>query len=365
MSILVNALLLQTKFAVADLVPPKFKFGFPAALCNHTGSLVFSLLSAILLTVASYLVENAISNSNGNLFLGLGGASLHLSNAVTWMVFGMHLINFVELLQLFRNPGSNATVSLSMGELERVREGHIFPIAVYSFDVVMNLSIVILCYFEKWSFRWAEQWYFATITTIGFSQYGLKTDLGKIYCQILGVYGFLHLATILGIFAGMVLDSLKTRVEFLVTTFDQDTDQIERKSVVPGSIKTSKFKSRFRRFARHHEVLTMIFVVFAIWAFGTISFAIIEDWRYVQASYFIVNVVLTEGYMDLYPSTSIGRIFIYYYSLLSYGVWAYAISFLVEKLHNAKVVVVRRQNNHRISVLAKRESMINRGSSGV
>ncbi|KAI9336508.1 hypothetical protein BDR26DRAFT_920015 [Obelidium mucronatum] len=370
--VVVGALLPYCKLngIVFSVPPPVFALSRLQTGVNSVGCLMFTFVAGLLLTGASCVVEKQILESEGRVFLGLGGASLHLVNGSVWLIWALHLINAVDAFRIIqaqyqqgqRNRGAgdpSITLQLSMGELEKIPNGHIFPIAVSSFMVVMNASIYLLCQIEEWSFRWAEQWYFATVTGIGFTTYDVMTDSGKVFSQTLGMYGFLHLATILTLGAGLMLDRLKMRIDYIVARFNQQTQLVERR-VVEMTIEEVRKKGQrsFMVFIAHHQLTSVVVMVFSLWLLGTITFAALENWDYIDSSYFAVNILLTEGYSNIYPSQSLGRVFLYYYCLIACGVWACGISIMIDKLQKSKVVVLQHTQNQTISHFVKRRSSL-------
>ncbi len=64
------------------------------------------------------------------------------------------------------------------------------------------------------------------------------------------------------------------------------------------------------------HLFTLVIVFLLI---GTVFFAHIEGWRYVDAFYFSAITLSTVGYGDLAPKTDLGKIFTVFYLLLGIG----------------------------------------------
>ncbi|KAJ3294737.1 hypothetical protein HDU79_010472 [Rhizoclosmatium sp. JEL0117] len=335
--------------------PPVFQYSQRQTKLNYAVCILFTLTTAILFTAASRLIEIEIEESKGTILLGLGGATLHIVNFITWVIFLLQAKCAYDAFQYMKQrQNAIGEVEFSMGDLEKMRNSQIFPIAVYSFMIVMHVSIYMLCKLEGMSFRWAEQWYYSTVSGIGFVLRDADSYMGKVYTQTIGVYGFLHLFLILTIGAGLLLDRLHIRMEVIVSRLNTQTMKVERRSVVGRvSSKLTKLRSNWMPWIATNPITVVTVLIFLLWASGTIGFAFFEGWDYNDASFFSVNVLLTEGYSIVYPNTSMGRIFLYYYILATAGIWACGLGIVFDKLQNSHVQIVKRPPMQRMSELVQ------------
>ncbi|KAJ3063812.1 hypothetical protein HDU98_000400 [Podochytrium sp. JEL0797] len=352
----------------------KFKTLFYAFVC-----ITFSFLCASLVTISILQILDFISASNGAFTLGLGGAYLYFLAVMVWIQAGLHLFNTLQFVyNLLRkrrkndattsNGNNRGNIKLSKGDLERLHDAHIFSIAVFSFIFAMNMSIWMLLAIQGWTFRWAEQWYYASITGIGFTAHNVNRFWGKVFCETVGVLGFFHWAFVLTLGAGMMLDRLRHGVVFLIHK-TRSSMKVERKEFQGGGGVDARFVrwskksslaigdlehlSRTRRFVlicfefvREHSV-HVVWMVFLLWLVGSIGFSQLEVWDFIDSSYFVVDILLTEGYNDFYPMTAGGRVFVYFYCLMSLGFWAVCVSMLIEKVQTVRLEIGRKQKTNR------------------
>ncbi|KAJ3063811.1 hypothetical protein HDU98_000399 [Podochytrium sp. JEL0797] len=350
----------------------KFKTLFYGFVC-----ITFSFLCASLVTISILQILDFISASNGAFTLGLGGAYLYFLAVMVWIQAGLHLFNTLQfvynLLRKCRkndattsNGNNRGNIKLSKGDLERLHDAHIFSIAVFSFIFAMNMSIWMLLAIQGWTFRWAEQWYYASITGIGFTAHNVNRFWGKVFCETVGVLGFFHWAFVLTLWAGMMLDRLRHGVVFLIHK-TRNSMKVERKeserrgvldagftrwskmsSLVVGDLDhlspTRRFVLTCFEFVREHSA-HVFWMVFLLWLVGSIGFSRLEEWNFIDSSYFVVDILLTEGYNDFYPVTAGGRVFVYFYCLMSLGFWAVCVSMLIGKVQTVRLAVGRKQKD--------------------
>lgn len=82
-------------------------------------------------------------------------------------------------------------------------------------------------------------------------------------------------------------------------------------------------------------ILFGMFCIFNHFAGGVISMMVLEGWNIYDASYFCVVTLTTVGYGDLSPSTSLSKLFVIYYVIVSIAIvssyLAYFVGLLIDK----------------------------------
>ncbi|MBP7806748.1 two pore domain potassium channel family protein [Candidatus Gracilibacteria bacterium] len=81
----------------------------------------------------------------------------------------------------------------------------------------------------------------------------------------------------------------------------------------------------FLRFG--YQTLSAIFVVLL----GTVTYHILEGWKWLDSLYFSLMTATTVGYGDLHPVTDYGKIFTMFYVIVSIGVISSFISVVAKK----------------------------------
>ena len=75
---------------------------------------------------------------------------------------------------------------------------------------------------------------------------------------------------------------------------------------------------------------------------GSLFYARVEGWRFIDALYFSVATLTTVGYGDLAPRTDLGKVFTVLYLLLGLGAVAAFVTGLAERRRRATVVMEQR-----------------------
>lgn len=75
---------------------------------------------------------------------------------------------------------------------------------------------------------------------------------------------------------------------------------------------------------RHKLLYALILVVFML-AIGTLFYAYVEGWSYVDSFYFSTMTLTTIGFGDLVPSTDMAKLFTSFYAVFGIGIMLYII----------------------------------------
>ena len=113
----------------------------------------------------------------------------------------------------------------------------------------------------------------------------------------------------------------------------------------------------FKQLTRSQLGLVLIPIIFLI-LLGTLGYAILEGWSFLDALYVTIITVTTVGYGDLSPGTPAGRIFSMLFALSAIGMASFAITALAarvieweqERVHEMKLEkrmrIIENLNNH-------------------
>ena len=113
-----------------------------------------------------------------------------------------------------------------------------------------------------------------------------------------------------------------------------------------ASIISNRFRTLFRI---RNAIIALVFAI----VFGTIGFALIEDWPLSQSLYVTVQTLTTVGYGDVPPRTAAGRGFAVIIMLIGVGGVALAASTIVESVVQSELVSTfgQRRQSKRMSKL--------------
>jgi hypothetical protein len=90
------------------------------------------------------------------------------------------------------------------------------------------------------------------------------------------------------------------------------------------------------RSASDPEFRGLLLLTLVLLLSGTLFYANVEHWSYLDALYFCVMTMSTIGYGDFTPTTDFSKIFTIIYSLISIGVFVGVVSKLAEVMIKGK-----------------------------
>jgi len=96
------------------------------------------------------------------------------------------------------------------------------------------------------------------------------------------------------------------------------------------------------------DLLIVVVATFALIVVGTVAYAFIEGWSWLDSLYATIITITTVGYGDLSPQTALGRAFAIIFTLFAIGIGGYAISTL------AAYVIEEQANRHERQLQEKR-----------
>jgi len=76
------------------------------------------------------------------------------------------------------------------------------------------------------------------------------------------------------------------------------------------------------------SIYLAILLMFGILVIGTIGYIVIEDYRFIEALYMTVITMSTVGFEEVEPLSDPGRIFTFFLIVISFGIFAYAVTTL-------------------------------------
>ncbi|KAJ6114940.1 hypothetical protein N7486_000718 [Penicillium sp. IBT 16267x] len=215
------------------------------------------------------------------------------------------------------------------------------------FVIYLLAGAAVYAKIEGWRFLDAVYWADYTLLTIGIGNFAPSTHLGRGLLFPYAVGGILVLGLIISSIRTLMLehgrqkmaDTLAARTrKFLVKEATSENNRL--RSLVPdlpsGHEETTKMNPSERR---RREFITMrrirqiasvqhkwisliasLLVWMAMWLIGAVVFWRSEQsqaWTYFQSLYFAYTTLLTIGYGDLYPRSSLGKAFFVFWSLLA------------------------------------------------
>lgn len=215
------------------------------------------------------------------------------------------------------------------------------------FVIYLVAGAAVYAKIEGWRFLDAVYWADYTLLTIGVGNFAPSTHLGRGLLFPYAVGGILVLGLIISSIRTLMLergrqkmaDALAARTrKFLVKEATSENNRLH--SLVPdlpsGEQEIAEMSPRERRRREfitmrrirqlatvQHKWISLIvsFLVWmAMWLIGAVVFWRSEQsqaWTYFESLYFAYTTLLTIGYGDIYPRSSLGKAFFVFWSLLA------------------------------------------------
>ncbi|KAJ5999014.1 hypothetical protein N7451_006824 [Penicillium sp. IBT 35674x] len=215
------------------------------------------------------------------------------------------------------------------------------------FVIYLLAGAAVYAKIEGWRFLDAVYWADYTLLTIGVGNFAPSTHLGRGLLFPYAVGGILVLGLIISSIRTLMLergrqkmaDVLAARTRrFLVKEATSDNNRL--RSLVPdlpsGEQETADISPRERRKREfltmrrtrqlatvQHKWISLIasaLVWMAMWLIGAVVFwrsEQLQAWTYFESLYFAYTTLLTIGYGDIYPRSSLGKAFFVFWSLLA------------------------------------------------
>ncbi|KAJ5798009.1 uncharacterized protein N7503_007305 [Penicillium pulvis] len=215
------------------------------------------------------------------------------------------------------------------------------------FVIYLLAGSAVYAKIEGWRFLDAVYWADYTLLTIGVGNFAPATHLGRGLLFPYAVGGILVLGLIISSIRTLMLergrqkmaDVLAARTRrFLVKEATSDNNRLrplvpdlpsgdqEMADISPRERRKREFLTmrRTRQLATvQHKWISLIassLVWMAMWLIGAVVFWRSEQfqaWSYFEALYFAYTTLLTIGYGDIYPRSSLGKAFFVFWSLLA------------------------------------------------
>ncbi|KAJ5357501.1 hypothetical protein N7541_004659 [Penicillium brevicompactum] len=220
---------------------------------------------------------------------------------------------------------------------------------------------------ENWRFLDALYWADYTLLTIGVGNFAPATHLGRGLLFPYAVGGIIILGLIISSIRTLMLEKGRQKIGDILTTHTHkflvkealSNDSRLQGIVPPLDEQSAKVEGRSDREQRKREFIAMrqvrqlatvqhkwisLLVSFTLWMtmwlIGGVVFWRSESysqWSYFQALYFAYTTLLTIGYGDIYPISSLGKSFFVFWSLLAVP----TITILISSIGDTLVRLIR------------------------
>lgn len=96
----------------------------------------------------------------------------------------------------------------------------------------------------------------------------------------------------------------------------------------------------------HYRLMPLVMMVACLMIIGTLFYSLFEGWSYVDSLYFTVMTLTTVGYGDLFPTTTMSKLFTIFYVMFGvymifYAVRIFTIYYVEKKSPNIKRAVTQ------------------------
>ncbi|KAI2786494.1 hypothetical protein POX_g08880 [Penicillium oxalicum] len=219
---------------------------------------------------------------------------------------------------------------------------------------------------EGWRFMDSMYWADFTLLTIGIGNFAPATHLGRGLLFPYAVGGIVILGLIISSIRTLMLEHGRKKIADLITAhtrkvllkqaYSEDTQSrlVPNLHVGPNDVtELSDRERRKREFITMRRVrqvatvqhkwvslVTSLIVWMALWLLGAVVFwrsEIHRQWSYFEALYFAYTTLLTIGYGDIYPTSSLGKAFFVFWSLLAVP----AITILISNIGDTLIRIVK------------------------
>ncbi|KAJ5469690.1 hypothetical protein N7539_009308 [Penicillium diatomitis] len=219
---------------------------------------------------------------------------------------------------------------------------------------------------EGWKFMDAVYWGDFTLLTVGIGNFAPATHLGRGLLFPYAVGGIIILGLIISSIRTLMLEHGREKVANLITAhtrkillkqaYDKDTQSrlVPNLHADPDDMTEMSARERQKRefitmrrirqvaTVQHKWVslITSLVVWMALWLLGALVFWRSEinlGWTYFEALYFAYVTLLTIGFGDIYPTTSLGKAFFVFWSLLAVP----AITILISSIGDTLIRIVK------------------------
>ncbi len=82
------------------------------------------------------------------------------------------------------------------------------------------------------------------------------------------------------------------------------------------------------------NILSVVSIAIGLVIIGTIAYSALEGWGLMDSFYFSVTTLTTVGYGDMYPTTTVSKLFTSFYALIGVGLMLYALTVLAGQFFN-------------------------------